>query len=103
MNRDSTPSNIAEVLSSAAFHVRPTNVLRDFRAEPWINVSVKDLFFSAHVDDMSVQSASLRVHNSDFIMTEPHERFLVIGFQRKRCDILTDRLSRGFCAFSLVG
>ena len=104
MNRDSTPSNIAEVLpSSAPFHVRPPNVFRDFRAEPWINVSGKrPLLFSSR-GRHERQSASLRVHNSGFIMTEPHERFSVIGFQRKRCDILTDRLSRGFCAFSPVG
>ena len=91
MNRGSTPSNIAEVLpSSAAFHVRPPNVqsspalFRDFRVEPWINVSGNGLFFSAHVDDVSMERASLSVHNSGFIMTEPHERFSVIGFQRKR-------------------
>ena len=52
MNRESTRSNIAEVLSSSVtFHVRPPNVqsfpalIRGFRAEPWINVSGNDLFF----------------------------------------------------------
>ena len=83
MNRDSTPNNTAEVLpSSAAFHVRPPNVFWDFCAEPWINVFGEDLFFSAHVDDMSVQSASLRVHNSGFIMTEPHERFSAVDSEK---------------------
>ena len=52
MNRESTPGNIAEVLSSyVTFHVRPPNVhsfpslIQGFRAEPWINISGHDLFF----------------------------------------------------------
>ena len=78
MNHENTPSNTAEVLSSSVrFHVRPPNLqsfpalVRGLRAEPWINVSGNDLFFRAHVDVESVKSASLDVHNSGFIMTEP--------------------------------
>ena len=73
-----TPSSIAELLSSSvAFHVRPPYVqsfpslFQGFRAEPWFNVSGKDLFFSAHVDEVRVHSAALNVHNSGFTMTEP--------------------------------
>ena len=46
-------------------------VLVGFRADPWFNVSGKDLFFSAHVDEVRVHSAALNVHNSGLTMTEP--------------------------------
>ena len=69
MNRDSTPSNIAEVLrSSAPFHVRPPSVFRDFRAEPWINVSGKrPLLFSSRgttwASERIPEGAQQRLHH----------------------------------------
>ena len=66
-----TPSSIAELLSSSVgFHVRPPNAQSFpalFQGLPWFNVSSKDLFFSAHVDEVRVHS----VHNSGLTITEP--------------------------------
>ena len=53
-----------------------------FRAEPWFNVSGKDLFFSAHVDEVRVHSAALKVHNSGLTMTEPSRGYLGLQVQR---------------------
>ena len=65
-----TPSSIAEVFPvSVAFHVRPLNAQSFpalFRGLPWFNISGKDLFCSAHVDEVRVHS----VHNSGFTITE---------------------------------
>ena len=83
MNRESTSSNIAEVFPVfVAFHVRPLNAQSFpalFRGLPWFNISGKDLFCSAHVDEVRVHS----VHNSGFTITR-HKSFSVFGFGRKR-------------------
>ena len=88
-----TPSSIAELLSSSvAFHVRPPNVqsfpalFQGFRAEPWFNVSGKDLFFSAHVDEVRVHSAALNVHNSGLTMTEPSRNMFCNWFWEETKD-----------------
>ena len=77
MNRKSTSSNIAEVFPvSVAFHVRPPNAQSFpalFRGLPCFNISGKDFFCSAHVDEVSMQRASLSVHNSGFTITEPSQ------------------------------
>ena len=82
MNRESTSSNIAKVFPvSVAFHVRPPNAQSFpalFRGLPWFNISGKDLFCSAHVDEVRVHS----VDNSGFTIARTvtnHFLYLDLG------------------------
>ena len=71
-----------------AFNIRPPNVqsFPSLFQGPWFNVSGKDLFFSAHVDEMRGHSAALNVHSSGFTMTEPPRNIFCVCFWEETKD-----------------